>query len=113
MLTLCNLKYLFIHSLIIYIGVITIIGSTPYCTMGAREVMRRVREGYRLEKPAHCRSELFRVITKCWTADPAKRPTFAELKQELAALLENPEFEGSYVDLESLVDESDNNKNRH
>ncbi|XP_050537913.1 fibroblast growth factor receptor 4-like [Daktulosphaira vitifoliae] len=92
---------------------IVTLGSTPYCTMGAREVMRRVREGYRLEKPAHCRSELFRVITKCWIADPAKRPTFAELKQELAALLENPEFEGSYVDLESLVDESDNNKNKH
>lgn len=88
---------------------IVTLGSTPYCTMGAREVMRRVREGYRLDKPAHCRSELFRVITKCWTADPSKRPTFAELKQELGALLENPEFEGSYVDLESLVDESDSN----
>uniref|UniRef100_A0A2S2NV35 receptor protein-tyrosine kinase n=1 Tax=Schizaphis graminum TaxID=13262 RepID=A0A2S2NV35_SCHGA len=88
---------------------IVTLGSTPYCTMGAREVMRRVREGYRLDKPAHCRSELFRVITKCWAADPSKRPTFAELKQELGALLENPEFEGSYVDLESLVDESDNN----
>ncbi|XP_027847032.2 ephrin type-A receptor 3-like [Aphis gossypii] len=88
---------------------IVTLGSTPYCTMGAREVMRRVREGYRLDKPAHCRSELFRVITKCWAADPSKRPTFAELKQELGALLENPEFEGSYVDLESLVDESDSN----
>ncbi|VVC25010.1 Protein kinase, ATP binding site,Tyrosine-protein kinase, active site,Protein kinase domain,Protein [Cinara cedri] len=88
---------------------IVTLGSTPYCTMGAREVMRRVREGYRLDKPAHCRSELFKVITKCWTADPSKRPTFAELKQELGALLENPEFEGSYVDLESLVDESDGN----
>ncbi|XP_025424029.1 dual specificity protein kinase shkD-like [Sipha flava] len=88
---------------------IVTLGSTPYCTMGAREVMRRVREGYRLDKPAHCRSELFRVITKCWAADPSKRPTFADLKQELGALLENPEFEGSYVDLESLVDESDAN----
>lgn len=87
---------------------IVTLGSTPYCTMGAREVMRRVREGYRLDKPAHCRSELFRVIIKCWAADPSKRPTFAELKQELGALLENPEFEGSYVDLESLVDESEN-----
>lgn len=81
--------------------------------MGAREVMRRVREGYRLDKPAHCRSELFRVITKCWAADPAKRPTFTELKQELGALLENPEFEGSYVDLESLVDESDTGAKDH
>ncbi|XP_050419829.1 fibroblast growth factor receptor 3-like [Adelges cooleyi] len=92
---------------------IVTLGSTPYCTMGAREVMRRVRDGYRLDKPAHCRSELFRVIAKCWAADPSKRPTFAELKQELGALLENPEFEGSYVDLESLVDESDSTKDRH
>lgn len=73
--------------------------------MGAREVMRRVRDGYRLERPSHCRMELFRVISRCWHSDPNKRPTFAELKQEIGQLLGDTENGGGYVDLESLADE--------
>lgn len=30
--------------------------------MGAREVMRRVRDGYRLERPAHCHPDLYLII---------------------------------------------------
>lgn len=73
--------------------------------MGAREVMRRVREGYRLDRPAHCHPEFFRVIQRCWHSEPAKRPTFSELKQELGQLLGDSEHGGCYVDLESLAEE--------
>lgn len=84
---------------------IVTLGSTPYATMGAREVMRRVRDGYRLDRPSHCRPELFRVITQCWHSEPSKRPTFAELKVELGQLLSDSELNGSYVDLDSYADE--------
>ncbi|XP_054257445.1 mucin-2-like [Macrosteles quadrilineatus] len=84
---------------------IVTLGSTPYATMGAREVMRRVRDGYRLDRPSHCRPELFRVISRCWHSEPSKRPTFAELKVELGALLSDPELHGSFVDLDSFADE--------
>lgn len=77
----------------------------PYASMGARVVMRKVKEGYRLEKPKHCKSQLFNVISKCWYSDPNKRPTFTELKQDLANLLEDPEHVGNYVDLDSLVED--------
>lgn len=80
-------------------------GSTPYATMGAREVMRRVKDGYRLDRPAHCRLELFRVITQCWHSEPSKRPTFSELKAELAQLLSDSEHHGSFVDLDSYADQ--------
>lgn len=73
--------------------------------MGGREVMRQVMDGYRLEKPKHCRSELYKVLTKCWHNDPGKRPSFTDLKQELAALLANEETNGEYVDLEALTEE--------
>jgi hypothetical protein len=73
--------------------------------MGARVVMRKVIEGYRLEKPKHCKSPLFNVISKCWHSDPNKRPSFAELKQDLLNLLEDSESQGCYVDLDCLVDE--------
>jgi hypothetical protein len=79
-------------------------GSTPYPTMGAREVMRRVCDGYRLERPSHCRTELFRVISKCWNADPNKRPDFAALRHEIGALIEASKDGGGYVDLESFAE---------
>ncbi|XP_039294168.1 serine/threonine-protein kinase STE20-like [Nilaparvata lugens] len=84
---------------------IVTLGSTPYASMGAREVMRRVRGGYRLDRPTHCHQTLFRVIGRCWHSEPAKRPTFAELKQQLGDLLADEEHNGNYVDLESLADE--------
>ena len=61
----------------------SIIGSTPYPGMGAREVMRRVRDGYRLERPSHCHPELYKIISKCWAGDMNKRPDFTELRQVL------------------------------
>lgn len=74
--------------------------------MGAREVLRRVRDGYRLERPAHCRPELFRIVLRCWNADPAKRPDFGELRRALADLLEDGVRAGSYVDLEGFAMDS-------
>jgi len=88
------------------VAVCMLAGSTPYCTMSAREVMRRVRDGYRLERPAHCRAELFRVVQRCWHADPAKRPDFGDLRRALADLLEDAARGGSYVDLEGLATEA-------
>ena len=48
--------------------------------MGAREVMRRVRDGYRLERPSHCHPDLYKIISKCWAGDMNKRPDFTELR---------------------------------
>ena len=92
-------------------------GSTPYPGMGAREVMRRVRDGYRLERPAHCHPDLYLIIQKCWAGDMNKRPDFSELRkvfifnnvnyfiiplfpfQELAKLLED---QHGYIDLQNI-----------
>ncbi|KAF6205749.1 hypothetical protein GE061_019922 [Apolygus lucorum] len=76
---------------------IVTLGSTPYSTMGARDVMRQVIDGYRLEKPKHCKAEFFKVLSKCWQHDPNKRPTFTELKSEIGTLLGNSESEGRAI----------------
>ncbi|KDR17831.1 Tyrosine kinase receptor Cad96Ca [Zootermopsis nevadensis] len=91
---------------------IVTLGSTPYPTMGAREVMRCVRDGYRLERPGHCRIELFRVISRCWNADPNKRPDFAALRYEIGALIEASKDGGGYVDLESFAESNKYSYNR-
>jgi len=80
---------------------IVTLGSTPYPGMGAREVMRRVRDGYRLERPAHCHPQLYALIQRCWSGDMNKRPDFSELRKELAKLLED---QHGYIDLQNISD---------
>ncbi|XP_068239418.1 uncharacterized protein [Palaemon carinicauda] len=81
---------------------IVTLGSTPYPGMTAREVMRRVREGYRLERPEHCRPEFYHIVTKCWHQDLNKRPSFAELKFEMSQLLEHGQAAYPCIDLENF-----------
>jgi len=78
---------------------IVTLGSTPYPGMGAREVMRRVRDGYRLERPAHCHPDLYLIIQKCWAGDMNKRPDFSELRKEIAKLMED---QHGYIDLQNI-----------
>ncbi|KPJ15918.1 Fibroblast growth factor receptor 4 [Papilio machaon] len=85
---------------------IVTLGSTPYAAMSGREVLTAVTEGYRLERPPHCKPQLYRAMHSCWHADPSQRPTFASLKAQLAELLDNEPSEGNYVDLDSFYQES-------
>ncbi|KAI5631937.1 protein tyrosine kinase domain-containing protein [Phthorimaea operculella] len=85
---------------------IVTLGSTPYAAMSGREVLTAVTEGYRLERPPHCKPQLYRAMHSCWHADPSQRPTFAALKSQLAELLDNEPSEGNYVDLDSFYQES-------
>lgn len=85
---------------------IVTLGSTPYAAMSGREVLAAVTEGYRLERPPHCKPQLYRAMHSCWHADPSQRPTFAALKSQLAELLDNEPSEGNYVDLDSFYQES-------
>ncbi|XP_047516100.1 probable serine/threonine-protein kinase dyrk2 [Pieris napi] len=85
---------------------IVTLGSTPYAAMTGREVLTAVTEGYRLERPPHCKPQLYRAMHSCWHADPNQRPSFAQLKAQLAELLDNEPSEGNYVDLDSFYQES-------
>lgn len=66
---------------------IVTLGSTPYPGMAAGEVMKKVRDGYRLEKPEHCKREVYNIIFYCWDKEPQERPTFTELVRMLDGLL--------------------------
>lgn len=82
---------------------IVTLGSTPYPGMAATEVMQRVRKGYRLDKPEHCKRELYNVMFYCWEKDPDQRPTFTELVELLEQLLTS---ENDYIQLEHFPDHS-------
>ncbi|XP_021933765.1 tyrosine kinase receptor Cad96Ca-like isoform X2 [Zootermopsis nevadensis] len=82
---------------------IVTLGSTPYPGLAAAEVMRRVRDGYRLDKPEHCRRELYNIMYYCWDKDPKERPSFSELIKLLEQLLLT---ETEYIELERFPDHS-------
>ncbi|XP_043282450.1 tyrosine kinase receptor Cad96Ca [Venturia canescens] len=82
---------------------IVTLGSTPYPGLAAAEVMRRIKEGYRLDRPEHCKRELYNIMYYCWDKDPACRPSFGELVNLAEGLLLD---ETDYIELDRFPDHS-------
>ncbi|GAB1866784.1 Tyrosine kinase receptor Cad96Ca [Camponotus japonicus] len=82
---------------------IVTLGSTPYPGLAAAEVMRRIKEGYRLDRPEHCKRELYNIMYYCWDKDAACRPSFAELVSLTEGLLLD---ETDYIELDRFPDHS-------
>ncbi|KFO85224.1 Tyrosine-protein kinase Mer, partial [Buceros rhinoceros silvestris] len=64
-------------------------GMTPYPGVQNHEIYEYLFYGQRLKKPEDCLDELYDIMSACWRAEPAARPTFSELKVHLEKLLEN------------------------
>ena len=65
--------------------------------------MRKIKEGYRLDRPEHCKRELYNVMYYCWDNDPAGRPSFPELVNLAEGLLLD---ETDYIELDRFPDHS-------
>ncbi|CAB3239449.1 unnamed protein product [Arctia plantaginis] len=82
---------------------IVTLGSTPYPGLSANEVMKKVIEGYRLEKPEHCHRELYNIMYYCWEAEPNARPDFTDIVLRFEPLI-NKDMD--YIELERFPDHS-------
>ncbi|XP_072188163.1 tyrosine-protein kinase Mer isoform X1 [Excalfactoria chinensis] len=85
-------------------------GMTPYPGVQNHEIYEYLFHGQRLKKPENCLDELYDIMSSCWRAEPADRPTFSQLKVHLEKLLESlPALRGAediiYVNT-SLPEES-------
>ncbi|CAL4064397.1 unnamed protein product, partial [Meganyctiphanes norvegica] len=80
---------------------IVTLGSTPYPGLGASEVMKIVKEGKRLDKPEHCRREIYNIMYYCWNKDPVERPSFTDLVETLEGLLLS---QVEYIQLDKFPD---------
>ncbi|XP_038062522.1 fibroblast growth factor receptor 2-like [Patiria miniata] len=67
---------------------IVTLGGHPYPTMSAKKVVSKVKSGYRMPRPDHCRMQLYQVMRACWSKNPAARPTFATVSEKLGGLLD-------------------------
>lgn len=50
------------------------------------DVVKHVEVGYKMEAPEGCPPEIYEMMRQAWDLNPAKRPTFAELKVKLQLL---------------------------
>jgi serine/threonine protein kinase len=63
------------------------LGAAPYPSISADQLVKKLSNGYRLEKPFHCHSSLYDVMHSCWHINPQARPSFDELSAKLQNFL--------------------------
>lgn len=80
---------------------IVTLGMTPYPGIEVKEIPKMLREGNRLEKPDHCKRELYMLMCYCWESDPKDRVDFHEIKMKLEYLLHCAD---DYIELERCPD---------
>lgn len=79
------------------------IGNIPYPEHKSKQIFDLISQGYRMEKPAHCSDELYRIMSKCWEKQPSYRPSFDGLKNSLKQLLDQNDH--VYLNLDKYNDE--------
>merc|ERR1711935_1327124 len=65
-------------------------GGKPYAGMTNAAVISQVQGGYRAEQPKLCTDGLYRILLECWAENPADRPSFLELAEDIKAELGEP-----------------------
>ncbi|XP_055907238.1 uncharacterized protein LOC129942366 [Eupeodes corollae] len=61
-------------------------GRVPYPRIPLADVVKHVEVGYKMEAPEGCPAEIYEMMRQAWDLNPAKRPTFSELKVKLLHL---------------------------
>ena len=56
------------------------------------DVVKHVEKGYRMEKPEGCPQEIHDLMRKAWDLNADLRPTFNQVKSQLAQLKDTPNF---------------------
>ncbi|CAH1252685.1 FGFR3 [Branchiostoma lanceolatum] len=70
------------------------LGGVPYPGMTMRQIMEKLKNGYRMERPDDCSILLYDVMKRCWKWKPVERPSFSDLFNEFDAILN---FDADYT----------------
>ncbi|RWS12832.1 Vascular endothelial growth factor receptor 3-like protein, partial [Dinothrombium tinctorium] len=65
------------------------LGGNPYPGIEVNEEFyKKLKNGYRMEKPDACPDVIYSMMHECWNAEPKDRPDFTQLAENLGLLLE-------------------------
>ncbi|XP_038066559.1 tyrosine-protein kinase receptor Tie-1-like [Patiria miniata] len=65
---------------------IATLGATPYEDTKSKDLLSRLKSGYRMPKPSSCDDEFYNLMLLCWQEDPAHRPHFKNLVTRLTSM---------------------------
>ena len=65
---------------------VTSFGRVPYAGIDITDLLEKVQDGYRLEKPYLCPDPLYNLMLSCWQSNARLRPTFCEVLITLNSL---------------------------
>ena len=95
------------------------LAKVPYAGLIVdEEFIRRLENGYRMEKPEFAPDHIGRLMTDCWKAQPHQRPTFSQLTESLGVYVETSMLGSNYIQMNklritnSLEDQAETNENR-
>eukprot|EP00118_Oscarella_pearsei_P022000 m.250932 g.250932 ORF g.250932 m.250932 type:complete len:1025 (+) comp40327_c0_seq17:205-3279(+) len=64
-------------------------GIKPFFGVKNNDVIGKIEDGERLPLPTDCPPELYRLMNDCWSYEPSKRPSFADVKRRIGVMLDN------------------------
>nr|KAG5690219.1 hypothetical protein BaRGS_019015 [Batillaria attramentaria] len=88
-------------------------GVTPYPEVDNWDIIRYLKAGRRMPQPNYCPNMLYTIMMRCWSADPASRPTFTQLVNDILAMVEQLEhttgnhrrnIQSTYVNVNECTD---------
>ncbi|XP_015604148.1 proto-oncogene tyrosine-protein kinase receptor Ret isoform X2 [Cephus cinctus] len=65
------------------------LGASPYPGVDVHNLYNLLKAGYRMEKPANCSYQLYKLMISCWHEEPGMRPSFKELTCHWERMLED------------------------
>ncbi|KAG5886437.1 hypothetical protein JTB14_035727 [Gonioctena quinquepunctata] len=75
------------------------LAMTPYPGIeGPETLYPKLVDGYRMESPENCPTEIYDIMTECWATKPSARPSFSKLVERLGSILEESTRQ-YYIDL--------------
>ncbi|XP_078044954.1 protein kinase receptor Ret oncogene [Augochlora pura] len=65
------------------------LGASPYPGVDVHNLYNLLKAGYRMERPANCSQQLYKLMVSCWHLEPGSRPSFKELTSHWERMLED------------------------
>lgn len=65
------------------------LGASPYPGVDVHNLYNLLKAGYRMERPANCSPQLYKLMVSCWHDEPGMRPSFKELTFHWERMLED------------------------